>query len=1593
MFYKNMEKIRFCIFGQDHLIIECIKILLDKNFELVTIVTSDKNLESWAESNKYPCMSAKSFYNYCRSNSAHNIDIIFSVLNDVIIPPDILKIPRLYSINLHPALLPKYAGVNPTSWAILNGEKTHGITWHLMSERLDSGDILKQISINILPNDTRASLDMKCIEAAKNSLPILLEDISNNKLTRIKQDLTQRKYYGNNDKPPNNGFVLWKEKAEEIDRLCRALSFSRFENFFGVPKVVIKNKIIIPIGYTLLCYRSNKKAGTVVDINDSTLQIATSSYDISIFSILQLDGTFYSIKKLRAETGIEKGYRLPSLNFEKLEKQLPPNVTNFDNEKYWIKKLTELFPHNENFNQINHEINTGKVITKRIALNKNLLSRYINENYLESIHPKIITLTALLVYLYRINNYENFTVGFSNELKQNNLINSYLNKYVYLNVNFSPDELFSSCLQKISNETDEISDHKTFCTDLLYRHNQLNPHENLYLPTIDFTNNVKVKTHNVTNPLSIFIQNDGYGVAITYKKSSWKDYQLTVIDSFCNSIQSIIEALSHKNDLTIKELCINNKAILSIYNQINDTYSRYPFDKSLDELFIQQVKKSPNSIAIKYQDRSITYQKLHQYSNSVMLHLASMNANESNNIIGVILEPSIDSIISALAIIKLGCAYIFINPEYPNDLISSIIEGSNIKHIIVNKNTPYVIKKLAKDINISLININKIAYKNNTANHKISLSNNPIVNRLAYVCYTSGSTGVPKGVMIGHQSVIHLVKATNWIKIRRSDRIAQLSNLSFDAFTLEMWGALLNGASLVLISKERFLDPFTFSKFLLKEKISIMFLTAALFDRFSNIIPDAFRYLKYLIIGGDVVNPHSVKQLFNSKKGHPKHILNGYGPTENTTFTTTFLIKRKHVENKSIPIGKPISNDFVYIFDKWMNLTPIGVAGELHVGGDGLAFSYINNQALTDKSFIYKLIDNKPVRLYKTGDLVRLLPDYNIDYLARIDRQIKIRGYRVELGAIEAALHKLSFINECVVTSFTVDNNQYLVAYVTCEHEEHLSLQTKIKDELKKTLPLYMVPHAIVVLDKIPLTITGKVNFHKLPSFNRENLNKYDANNLPVTPVQKEMALVWSSLLGIKQIGLNDNFFDLGGNSILAIELAVKLKKKFNYPLQFQTFFNSPTIQFICDEIEGEIKSPEIQEQTNYVNDSILDKSIVPSYVKQPSTRLDKNHILLTGATGFLGVHILYELLMQTKSNIYCLVRSRSQGLAISRILNAFKKYGLIISKQYIQRIKPVISDISQPKFGMNEYTYNKLAAEVHSIYHIGAHVNHLYSYNTLKDVNVNSTIEIIKFAFNVRSKTICYTSSLAAAMADPQTGVVLEAIQSKVSPVLQSSSGYTKSKWVSEALLSEAIKRGANVKIFRPGWIMGSLTTGICSYENNHFLSLLKGCIQLGVAPNWDNTIMIISVDTLSKAIVKVGEDKKIKETVYNTYNSSLPTWTKIIEWLNDFGYKVKLIDDVHWTKQYLPYINADNAVYPLLPIYLSGHDEHSIELKNKYRDIEWNNFNKIIKLYNIEAPKLNLFFFSIYLDYLFKISFLPPTNKVVDMQTDNTTKYMETN
>jgi len=626
-------------------------------------------------------------------------------------------------------------------------------------------------------------------------------------------------------------------------------------------------------------------------------------------------------------------------------------------------------------------------------------------------------------------------------------------------------------------------------------------------------------------------------------------------------LNNILEQIVVNPRIAVEDLELATEAEKSeVVQSFNDTFTNYPREMMLHRLFEEQAERHPDAVSISFRDVQMTYRDLNDRANRLARTLRAVGVG-TDKLVGLMSERSPDMIIGILAILKAGGGYVPIDPEYPEDRIRYMLEDSGARIMLAQQHLTGKIPAMdASPLDAIIILDTETSYDSNGSN--LEANTDASSENLACVIYTSGTTGKPKGNLTTHRNIVRVVRETEYIDITNHDNVLQMSSYAFDGSTFDIYGALLNGAKLVLVPHETLLEVRQLAELIVQEKISVMFITTAYFNVLVDVQASCLSNIRAILFGGERVSVSHVRKALNHvAPGALKHV---YGPTESTVFATCHDVYEVTENAVTVPIGRPISNTSIYIVDANNKLQPVGVAGELCVAGDGLARGYLNRPDLTAEKFV----DSPYVqgeRMYRTGDLAKWLPDGSIEYVGRIDQQVKIRGYRIELGEIEAQLLNVEDVQEAVVVARDTDTGEkHLCAYYIAMRPLEAN---HLREVMGQAMPSYMLPAHFIQLEQLPLTPNGKVDRKALPA--PEEGRSGETFVAPRTPLEAQLVQIWQDVLGISSVSVTDHFFELGGHSLKATLLVNRLHQELNIEMPLKDVFQYPTLEVMAKRLSN----------------------------------------------------------------------------------------------------------------------------------------------------------------------------------------------------------------------------------------------------------------------------------------------------------------------------------------------------------------------------------------------------------------------------------------
>jgi myxalamid-type nonribosomal peptide synthetase MxaA len=934
--------------------------------------------------------------------------------------------------------------------------------------------------------------------------------------------------------------------------------------------------------------------------------------------------------------------------------------------------------------------------------------------------------------------------------------------------------------------------------------------------------------------------------------------------------------------------------------EFNDTAAPYPQHMLVHELFERRVSSTPDAVAAVCEGEELTYAQLNKHANQLAHYLRNQGM-QVGEYVPLFMRRCLQMLVAQLAVLKNGAAYVPIDPALPAERQLFILRDCSAKRVLAEAPMPVALAKTALQwIDCTAL---REEFRQLPATNLDLHVPSPTP---AYAMYTSGSTGTPKGVIVPHHAVNRLAINNRYARIDAADCLAHCSNPMFDASTFEIWGALLNGARILIVPPLTLLDARRFGEVLIEQGVTVLWLTVGLFAQYQEVLAPAFKRLRYLLTGGDVVEPGMLRRVLRNSP--PQHLLNAYGPTECTTFSTTYLVEAMGDEASNIPIGRPIANARIYILDTQLQPVPIGVVGEMYIGGAGVALGYLNRPELTRERFIANpfgaVCDDGP--LYRSGDLAKWRADGNIEFVGRNDEQVKLRGFRVEPGEIEAQLARHKDVKEAiVVVREDVSIQKCLVAYVTPYPARDPSVE-QLRAHLAQVLPEYMIPSAFVLLDSLPLTSNGKVDKRLLPAPGSEAYSRREYEE-PQGDLEQSLATIWQALLKIEKVGRDDNFFDLGGHSLLAVKALFETNRACRCALNVRDMYGNPTPRELAKRIRAGRNAEDL---VDLQKESALDEEIV---AQAGPRRNPARAVLVTGGTGFVGRFLLAELLRSTDATVYCLVRAPSKQQASVHLRTTLVRWGLW-REDFESRLIATPGDMRLQRLGLEEQSYQLLSMDVDAIYHCATSMNHLETYAMARRANVESARELLKLAASGRPKSVNYISTLSVfSSTTPRSHPLVAEISPTDHERHASAEGYAASKWVAEKIFTTAVGRGIPCNIFRLGLVWADSQQGRYDELQREY-RLFKSCLLSGCGiANYRYDMAPVPVDYVVRAILGLANHHASEIFHICSAGDGLD---QIFERCNEIaGTSLELIPQFEWISR-VKHFHQQGQSLPIVPL-----------------------------------------------------------------------------
>lgn len=1018
---------------------------------------------------------------------------------------------------------------------------------------------------------------------------------------------------------------------------------------------------------------------------------------------------------------------------------------------------------------------------------------------------------------------------------------------------------------------------------------------------------------------------------------------------------NILEQIVSYNSIDIKDIeMITKEEKNKILNEFNDTTTDYPRDKTVIEFFEENVAKFPDKKAIICNGYYLTYKQLNEKCNKLANYLIKRGV-KNQEVVGILMDRSVEFYIAMIAVLKCNAIFTTVIEDIPDERAKYMFDNASVNKVITTKK--FDRKKL--EYEKILIDLDNEIYVNESEEN---LAIRGKATDIVHVIYTSGTTGLPKGNMITNRGMIRLIVNTNFIVFGNEDISITTSSLTFDSSTFENYCNLIFGMTWHVFTKEQVMNFDLFRRYIRDNGITTIFVPTPIFNQMLEYDSTIFDTLKSVYVGGDNFLLKNANIVYNK----PYEIYNMYGPAENSVMTTYYRISKIHTTR--IPIGYLNSNSNGYIYDKCGKLCPINVPGDLYVGGDGLAVGYINKPELTKEKFVY--VDELGKRVYKTGDLTLWNSDGSIQFLGRIDSQIKIRGQRIELLEIQNKMLELPQLKEVAIKCFE-DNkkNKYLVAYYTSNAEisEH-----NIKEFLNKYLPSYMIPSRIIMLNEMPLNQNGKIDYKKLPEVKLKNNEDLI---LPKNKEQEKILNVFKYTLAREDIGMNSDYFENGGDSLSVVNLISQFKNV-GIDILYADIFKYKKPIDIYNYLYEEEEQTSISENIKDFDYSKINKLIVKNKNVEFDTKQIGN-VLLTGVTGFLGVHVLEELVESGIEKVYCLIRNKND----INITERFDKHlKFFFSKAKVEKIKERTVLINGDLTKDNILADSLEDLDITTVINCAARVAHYGDLAKFEEINVDGVNNLIKYCLE-NNKELIHISTLSVSgnlleggqiiQKNIKDGTIFDETKLFVGQDLDNVYVYT--KYMAEKnILDNIVNNGLNAKIIRVGNLTGRYRDGKFqpNVEENAFSGRIKSIIKLRVIPeNLLNLYLEMTpIDYAAKAIVKLSKITS-ENTIFHLFNDNHAYVPFVMDCFKDLGIDLKIISKKEMKNILDKEIkeNIDKVSGLISDIGKSGMLEYNTNITVKSEITK-----QILEKLQFKWPKVTTEYFKKYINYLKDIGYI---------------------
>ena len=1039
--------------------------------------------------------------------------------------------------------------------------------------------------------------------------------------------------------------------------------------------------------------------------------------------------------------------------------------------------------------------------------------------------------------------------------------------------------------------------------------------------------------------IAFFIMNDESGrpsICLQYDNGR---YSRELMEYLAQSISNAANSFISNPTLPLKNVSLLDTKQVALLDSFNQNDVDYDNTQTVVSLFRRQVELHPDNIAMVYHDIRLTYKQVDEQSERIAQYVQSLGLG-NEDVVSILIPRSEWMVVASMGVLKAGCAYQPLDPSYPAERLNFMMQDAGAKLLIADEELRPIVDEyqgkvlLTKDIN---------ALPAATAPVKADIT----PSSLFILLYTSGSTGTPKGCQLEHGN---LVCFCHWYHryydLKPESKVAAYASYGFDACMMDMYSALTHGATVYIIGEDIRLNLPDLNDYFDREGITHSFMTTQVGCQFAMNFDN--HSLLHLSVGGEKVLPLTPPTAYQ--------LHNAYGPTECTIFTTTYAMKEFE---QNAPIGKPLDNFRLYIVDKQLNRLPVGAVGELWVSGPQVSRGYLNRPEKTAEVYINNPFSDDPKfsRIYRTGDIVRYQPDGNIQFVGRRDGQVKIRGFRIELKEVEAVIREYPGIKDATVQAFDYETGgKFIAAYIVSDKQVDIK---ELNAFIGKQKPSYMIPAATMQIDAIPLNQNQKVNRKALPA---PVVQAADHEYVePKNEQERMFAKIFGDILSLDKVSATDNFFELGGTSLMVTKVIIECDKA-GYHVIYGDVFTHPTPRLLAQFVSGEVPTEDADvEFTNFDYtgiDAILKHNNIETFLKGERQQL--GHVLLTGATGYLGIHVLRELIDSDAATITCLVRGQDQPAAEHRLKNLlFYYFEKSFKELFGTRLFVVNGDVTQEI---------NVDSHIDTLFNCAANVKHFSKGTDIEDVNIGGAQRCVDFCLNTGARLVHISTTSVGEIwiihNDGEQVPMLDERKLWFGQFLDNR--YISSKFLAERLILDAVAHhGLNAKVMRVGNLAPRSYDGEfqANFNSNSYMGRLKVFHVLGCCPydSYDELTEMSPIDQTAKAVVTLAATPK-ECTVFQPFNNHTELLGDVLQLMTKVGREIRFVENAEFEKT-IDEAGQDPEKAKLLSAILAyqdvahGQKAAIIERDNRYtcnvlhrlgfhwRDTSWDYVERMLK------------------------------------------------